>query len=129
MRSQVTVKLHGELYENAKRWATITRRDLPDTLADVIALVLGPIDLAPGSAKPIAQLSNREVLALSHARLKPGQGRRLSDLLQKQREGVLTGRERRDLAALIQVYNQIWLRQSEALAEAVRRGLREPLKP
>ena len=129
MRSQVTVKLHGELYENAKRWATITRRDLPDTLADVIALVLSPIDLAPGSAKPIAQLSNREVLALSHARLKPVQGRRLSDLLQKQREGVLTGRERRDLAALIQVYNQIWLRQSEALAEAVRRGLREPLKP
>ena len=29
----------------------------------------------------------------------------------------------------MQVYQQLWVRQSEALAEAVRRGLRAPLTP
>ncbi len=29
----------------------------------------------------------------------------------------------------MQVYNQLWIRQSEALAEAVQRGLQGPLEP
>jgi len=61
--------------------------------------------------------------------MKPAQGRRLSELLGKQREGELTESERSELLALMQVYNQFWIRQSEALAEAVRRGLRRPLEP
>jgi hypothetical protein len=61
--------------------------------------------------------------------LKPTQGRRLSTLLEKRREGALTEGERLELLALMQVYNQLWIRQSEALAEAVRRGLRKPLEP
>ena len=55
------------------------------------------------------------------------QRRRLSGLLERQREGMLTESERPELLALMQVYNQLWIRQSEALAEAVRRGLRKPL--
>jgi hypothetical protein len=57
------------------------------------------------------------------------QGRRLSELLEKQREGKLAGSERPELLALMQVYNQLWIRQSEALAEAARRGLQRPLEP
>ncbi len=53
----------------------------------------------------------------------------LSRLLEKEREGELTGSERPELLALMQVYNQLWIRQSEALAEAGRRGLRRPLEP
>jgi hypothetical protein len=43
------------------------------------------------------------------------------------REATLTTPEQAELFALIQVYQQLWVRQSEALAEAVRRGLRAPL--
>jgi hypothetical protein len=61
--------------------------------------------------------------------MKPAQGRRLSELLEEQREGALAKGERPELLALMQVYSQLWIRQSEALAEAVRRGLRELLEP
>jgi hypothetical protein len=50
---------------------------------------------------------------------------------------VLAGRSARSkspraastLLALMQVYQQLWIRQSEARAEAVHRGLRAPLTP
>lgn len=77
----------------------------------------------------ISSLSDEEVLALSQVQMKPLQGQRLSELLEKQREGALTENERPELLALVQVYEQLWIRQSEALAEAVRRGLRKPLEP
>jgi hypothetical protein len=32
MRTQATVTLPSELYEHTKRWATLTRRDLSETL-------------------------------------------------------------------------------------------------
>jgi hypothetical protein len=44
-------------------------------------------------------------------------------------EATLTTQEQAELLALMQVYQQRWVRQSEALAEAVRRGLRAPLTP
>lgn len=47
------------------------------------------------------------------------------ELLDRQQAGVLTGDERVELNGLYQAYLRLWLRQSEALAEAVRRGLCE----
>ena len=76
--------------------------------------------------RSVSSLSDEDVLALSKAQMRPAQGRRLSELLEKQRESELTESERSELLALMQVYNQLWIRQSEALAEAVRRGLRRP---
>jgi hypothetical protein len=129
MSTQVTVTLPSELYEHAKRWATLTRRDLPETLADALALVLNPISATPALEKPIAMLSDRQVLALCRAQLKPSQGHRLNDLLRRQREGTLSAKGRRDLIGLMQTYDRLWIRQSEAFAEAVHRGLRKPLEP
>ncbi|MEW5988466.1 MAG: hypothetical protein AB1791_17695 [Chloroflexota bacterium] len=60
--------------------------------------------------------------------MKETQGQRLSDLLERQREENLAEGERPELLALMQIYQQLWLRQSEALAEAVSRGLRPPLE-
>jgi hypothetical protein len=53
---------------------------------------------------------------------------RLGKLLEKQREDALTTTEQVSLMALMQIYHQLWIRQSEALAEAVKRGLRPPLE-
>ena len=128
MNTQVTVTLPDELYEQASRWAAITRRDLPETIADVLSIALTPMHAASGLEKPVSSLSDKDVLALSKTQIKPVQGRRLSALLEKQREDALDEKERPELLALMQVYNQLWIRQSEALAEAVRRGLREPLE-
>ncbi len=125
MDKQVTLTLSGGLYENAKRWAKFTRRDLSETLADALIIVLTPVYTSPALEKPISSLSDKRVLALCRTKMKPLQGRRLSRLLKKQREGTLTENERSELLAVMQVYQQLWIRQSEALAEAVRRGLRE----
>lgn len=129
MSTQVTLTLPDELYEHARRWATITQRDLSETLTDALTIVLTPVYTMPSLEKPVSLLSDEGVIALSRAQMKPAQGRRLSELLEKQREGGLTKGERPELLALMQVYSQLWIRQSEALAEAVQRGLREPLEP
>ncbi len=129
MSMQVTLTLPDELYEQAKRWATITQQDLSETLTDALTIVLTPVHTTSELEKPVSSLSNEDVLALSKVQLKPAQGQRLSELLEKQRESVLAESERPELLALVQLYEQFWIRQSEALAEAVRRGLRKPLKP
>ncbi len=129
MSRQVTLTLPDELYEHAKRWATILQRDLSETLTDALTIVLTPVYTTPRLERPVSSLSDEDVLALSKAQMRPAQGRRLSELLEKQGEGVLTESERPELLALMHVYDQLWIRQSEALAEAVRRGLRKPLEP
>ncbi|MEA3339396.1 MAG: hypothetical protein U9R15_05465 [Chloroflexota bacterium] len=129
MNTQVTLTLPNKLYEHARRWATITQRDLSETLTDALTIVLTPVYTTPKLEKSISLLSDTQVLALSKAQMEPEQGRRLSNLLEKQCEGVLTDSGRLELLALMQIYDQLWIRQSEALAEAVRRGLRKPLEP
>ena len=129
MNTQVTLTLSDELYEHARRWATITQRDLSETLTDALTIVLTPVYTTPRLERPVSSLSNEDVLALSKAQMGSAQGRRLSKLLEKQREGTLTESERPELLALMHVYERLWVRQSEALAEAVRRGLRKPLEP
>jgi len=128
MNTQVTLTLPEELYVYARRWATITQRDLPEMLTDALTIVLTPVYTTPRLERPVSSLSDEDVLALSKAQMRPAQGRRLSELLEKQREGELTESERPELLALMQVYNQLWIRQSEALAEAVQRGLRRLLE-
>jgi hypothetical protein len=59
----------------------------------------------------------------------PEQDRRLSVLLQKQQERVLSAAEQTELLLLMQVYQEGVLRKAQALREAVRRGLRTPLEP
>ena len=128
MSTQVTLTLPDQLYEHARRWATITQRDLSETLTDALTVVLTPVHTTPRLERPVSSLPDEDVLALSKTQMRPAQGRRLSELLEEQREGVLIESEHPELLALMQVYDQLWIRQSEALAEAVHRGLRKPLE-
>lgn len=127
MQRQVTITLSDDLYEHAQRWAVIMHRDVPDTLMSIIADSLLPAQIASNLEIPVSSLTDREVLALAGTKMADEPGRRMGDLLERQREKRLAENERRELLALMQVYNQLWVRQSEALAEAVRRGLRDPL--
>lgn len=129
MSTQVTLTLPDELYEHAERWATLIQRDLSETLTDALTIVLTPLYTTPKLEKPVSSLSDEEVLTLAKVQMEAVPGQRLSKLLKKQREGLLTDNERSEMLVLIQVYEQFWIRQSEALAEAVRRGLRPPLEP
>jgi hypothetical protein len=129
MSTQVTVTLSNEGYRRAERLAQIMGRDIADVLADTIDLSLPPLSPPSEEVKPVSRLSDGEVLALTELQMDPIQDRRLSRLLDRQQAGVLSDAERSELLALLQVYQEGLLRKAQALHEAVRRGLREPLEP
>jgi len=129
MSMEMTLTLSNDLYETARRWSALTQRDLTETLKDALTIVLSPLHTSATLDKPVSSLPDDEVLALSKVRLNLATGSRLNNLLEKQREGILRANERTELLALMQSYDQLWLRQSKALAETVQRGLRQPLAP
>jgi len=129
MSTQVTVTLHDEVYHQAERLAQLTSCEIEDILADTIELFLAPVSSQTAAFKPVAELSDKEVLKLTRLEMPPAQDRRLSRLLHRQQAGKLTAGERAELAALMQVYQELLLRKAQALREAVSRGLREPLTP
>ena len=79
--------------------------------------------------RPVAELSDQEVLGAAESQMDLDPDRRLSDLLEKQQAGQLTHDEHLALLALLQVYQDGLLRKAQALHEAVQRGLRPPLDP
>jgi len=129
MSTQVVLTLSDDLYAQAQHWAALTHREVPQLLTEALALVLIPIGTLPVAGPPVAALSDTEVLALAQVQMVSQQGHRLDQLLAKQGEETLTPQEQAELLALMQIYQQLWVRQSEALAEVVRRGLRTPLMP
>jgi len=129
MSTQVVLTLSDDLYARVKQWAALTRRDLSETLTDALEIVLTPLLEPPEGEPPVTSMSDAEVMALAQAQMSPQQGTRLDQLLAKQREDQLTTPEQSEFLALMQGYHWLWIRQSEALAEAVRRGLREALAP
>ncbi len=77
--------------------------------------------------KPIEELSDDEVLDVAGLRMNKAQGQRLGRLLDCQQAGKLNEDERRELAALAQIYHEGLVRKAQGIAEAVKRGLMEPL--
>jgi hypothetical protein len=129
MSRRVTLELPDEVLDRAERLAALAHRDVTQLLAEAVSAMLPSVDVGTEKSEAVSELSDAEVLRLADLRLSPKQDRRLSHLLDRQQAGALTHSERTELLALMQVYEANWLRQAEALAEAVRRGLREPLAP
>ena len=129
MSTQVTVTLPDEVYERAERLAQLSHRAVTDILAEMIAVSLPVLRPQAAVPAPVETLTDAEVLALADLQLPAEQDQRLSTLLDRQQAGTITETERAELAALFQLYQEGLLRKAQALAEAVRRGLREPLSP
>lgn len=82
-----------------------------------------------GRVIPVKDLADDDLLAVADSKMTRRDNRRLGELLAGQRDGELTPAERTELEAMIQVYQEGSLRKAQALAEAVRRGLRERPAP
>jgi hypothetical protein len=120
----VTLSLPDKLYERARQWAAVTHQDLDEALTDALELVLAPLPSVPELDIPIESLSDEELLAQTQLQLPAERGRRLSELSARRREDALSDEGQQELFTLSQLYQRYWLRQSEALGEAVKRGLR-----
>ena len=127
MSTQVAIKIPEQVYKKARRLAQLTHCKVNDLLVEAIALSLAPVAASSEVASPVARLSDKEVLVLTKLELPPAQDRRLSRLLLRQQAVKLTPEERPELISLMLVYQEGILRKAQALREAVRRGLIEPL--
>ena len=128
MSTQVTLTLPDATYRRAIHLARLTGRDIADVLADTLDISLQPLGIEAITGKPIAELSDSEVLAVADSNMESDRDHRLSELLDKQQASKLANDERPELIALMQVYQEGLLRKAQALNEAVRRGLRKPLE-
>jgi hypothetical protein len=128
MSTQVVLNLPDETYERAAQYAAYAKREVAEIIAAALASTL-PSREAINQLRSIAKLPDSDVLAVTKLRMEPQADRRLSELLDRQQAGELTDVEQAELAALMRSYEMGLLRQSQALAEAVRRGLIPPLQP
>ena len=81
------------------------------------------------STQSVSELSVEELLAVADSQMGPAQDQRFSELLHNQQAGMLTNDQSAELLVLMQIYQEGLLRKAQALNEAMRRGLREPLEP
>ena len=129
MTTEITVTLPEAVVRRAELLAHRTGRAVEDVLAEAIELSLRPLGTVAAEETPITGWSDAEVLAASEAELSAAEDTRLSELLDRQHAGPLNTGERAELSVLIERYEEGLLRKAQALREAVRRGLREPLQP
>ena len=122
MTAQITLNLPDEVYHQAELLALQRHRTVSEILVETLEIFLLP------TAKPVSALSDSEVIAQTQLRLQPFQEQRLSELLDRQQSGTIASVELDELQGLIHIYETRLLRQAQALNEAVRRGLLEPLK-
>ncbi len=127
MTTTVTLHLPDDLYQRATGFANLLGRDVMDILVDTLTLSLAPIATQSGVMPPVSGLNDLEVLALSESQLRPQDDERLSELLDRQQDQLLTTSEQSELLGLMQIYQEALLRKAQALQESVQRGLREPL--
>jgi hypothetical protein len=127
MSTQVTITLPDDVYQRAQRFAHLANRDVTSILTDSILFSIPAVREEALMLPPIASLEDEEVVALTQMQMEPDQDQRLSWLLDRQQEGILTRSEQLELQTLMQVYQEGLLRKATALGEAVKRGLIEPL--
>jgi hypothetical protein len=129
--TQITIDLPENLVESARRLGKATARNLADTLADTLEIVL-PVcnNLSQiGDRTEISYLLDNEVIELANLKMDILQNQRLGDLQTKGKSTGLTEAEGYELFVLMSIYQMGQLKKSIALAEAVKRGLRETLLP
>lgn len=119
MGETITLELPEKVIRSAREVAERTHRRLEDVLVDWIDHVVAEL--------PVELLPDEEVLALSEMQMDSKQQEELSDLLARNREGMLDEQERMRLDELMQVYRRGLVRKAQALKVAVERGLRPPL--
>jgi hypothetical protein len=127
--SEITLNLPDDVMRSAELWASRAGRPVADLLAEAIKLSLPPLKTPWDNEPPLSQWSDSEVLAAADSMMAPEDDKRLSELLERQQDATLTMPEKAELAALMHLCQAGQLRKARALAEAVRRGLREPPQP
>jgi hypothetical protein len=120
MSEQVTIQVSGQVIKHAAQIALNTRQSVENVLSGWLESSVTEL--------PVQALSDSDVLALTELNFTPKEQERFSDLLYQNRENLLSADGRKELDGLMRIYERGLLKKSQALEEAVKRGLIEPLK-
>lgn len=118
---EISVKLPDGLYENVSHLARNKKKSVAEFIKNAVKKAVA--EDIENLERPLAECSDDEVLALANMKMSTAENERMSDLLDRQREGLITPLERNELDVLFRVYQAGNLRKSQGIAEAVRRGL------
>lgn len=127
MSVSVLVHLPDNTYHRAESLARLTSRNVADVLADTIEYSLPSVTIDSEYHPEMADLTDDDILARAEYEMEPAEDQRLSFLLSQQQDGSFAEKDRMELTALMQLYQEGLLRKAQALAEAVRRGLMNPM--
>mgnify|MGYP005725719753 CR=1 FL=1 len=117
---QITISVSERVLRQASRIASRRKQQVEDVLSAWLENLINEL--------PINELPDEDILALSELQLSKKQETRLSELLTRNREGILDSSEQKELDDLMRLYEHGLLRRSQALRVAVQRGLRPPLQ-
>jgi hypothetical protein len=121
----ITLQLSDTLVEQAQRVGSFTQQGLEVVLSqalEVMGLTWDAVSVE-SLPKPIASLSDTEVLVLAKSKMSPEQNQRLGDLQAQGKAAGLTEAEHYELMALFQIYQMGLLRKAAAIEEAYLRQL------
>jgi hypothetical protein len=121
MSETVTLELDETLLQSARMLAAKSNRRVEDVLVEWI-------DRA-ASEVPVELLPDDQILLLCSQNMGQEEQATLSELLDRQREGMLTPAERQALDAVMGTYRRGLVRKAQAMKVAVERGLRLSLDP
>jgi hypothetical protein len=121
----ITLQLSDTLVEQAQRFGTITNQGLEVVLSEALEVMGLTWDALSVESlpKPIAKLSDSEVLLLAQSKMPSVQNDRLGDLQERGKAEGLTEAEHYELMALFQIYQMGLLRKAAAIEEAYLRQL------
>lgn len=127
MSKQISLILSDDALQRAEILARGGGRQVSEVLAEAIELSLNPLGTAIADSRPAREWTDEQVIAAADSTMPPSEHQRLTELLDRQREGLLAFTDRDTLDKLMQAYHAGLLRKSTGLQEAVRRGLRQSI--
>lgn len=123
MVTQITVSVPDNVYQRAKALSQLIDQDIETILSMMLELSLPRFVPDIDLSRPVESLENDILVAATQLRLLPEQSERHSTLLKQQQNTTLSMTEENELKTLNHVYELGIVYQSQALAEAVKRGL------
>lgn len=129
MTVEITLTLPDSLVEHAQHFGDVTHQDAASVLTDILEMLCPTLEnFSDSNNHPaIATCSDSDVLTLADSKMDPVQNQRLGELQAKGKAIGLSSAERYELFTLMQIYQIGQLQKSQALVEAVKRGLRKSL--
>jgi hypothetical protein len=118
---EVTVDLSDRIYQSFKQLAEKTNRRIDEVIAEKIQTEYSIENT--DNEEALAHLSDQEVLELANLKLSAQQDKRISRLLEIQRESRITTNEKVELEGLMELYRMGTLRKAQGCLEAIKRGL------